>query len=183
MDPTVGGALAFMRSTFTPRRILTEMAVSGGIAGGVGFVGSGGEPRGAVAGIGGGLKGSITGGIKGALALGAVGAAVGLGLTTPYGRQAIKGFAEKHAMWFGSRIPKMAINPIAHGGSGVNAFLSYAEQFGTMGAGSMVGMGAAAGAMAGVSIGSPIGGLLGAWSAGRNVRASTAYNNFSGIGM
>jgi len=183
MDPSVGGALAFMRSTFTPKRVLGEMAVSAGLAGSIGFVGSGGEPRGAVAGIGGGIKGSLSGGIKGALLLGAVGAAFGLGLATPYGRKAMMGFAEKHATWFGSKVmPKALINP-ALKGDGMSAFMNAAEQFSTADMGTLVGLSALGGAAAGLSIGSPLGGALGAWSAGRNVRSSTAYNSFSGIGM
>jgi hypothetical protein len=170
-----------MRSTFTPKRILTDMAVGGGVAGGVGFVGSGGELRGIPSGIGGGLRGSLSGGLKGVLALGALGVAGGLGLSTAYGRKAMVGFAEKHATWFGSKLPRTLFggDTAAYG-----VFVQkLGQEFSKAPAAHLATLGGVAGGAVGLAVGSPIGGVLGAWSAGRNIRSSTAYNNFSGIGM
>lgn len=182
MEPTASGALAFMRSTFTPKRILTSMAVGGSVAGGLGFVGSGGEPRGIVSGIGGGMKGSISGGLKGALALGAVGAAAGLGMSTTAGRSMFLRAVRNNAGWLGSKIPQTVLHAIGDT-SGRTAVRRIGKNFANAPIHTLAALGGLAGGMAGLAIGDTVGGVLGAWSAGRNIRSSTAYNNFSGIGM
>jgi len=183
----LGDTLNRIRGGISAKNVLGSAAGSFGLPAGIGLVASGGEPRGAWEGLKGGLAGGLSGGLKGAIGFGALGALAGVGLASGGGRMAMLQFARKYGLGIGER----AASGIVKAGFVQNA--SQAPRFARAAimevfrkrnpAYNVIGTAALAGFSGGMLGGSALGGVTGAWAAGKNVRASIAYNQFGGIGL
>jgi len=170
--------------------LLKGAAVGAAPLAGIGLLASGGNPRGAWHGVWGGLSGGVSGAAVGMLGLGLAGAGAGaLIASSPFARAAVSNFIRKHGPGLLSKglggaksFQGYAISDIV---GGTANFFSKSSMEG-LAQGSMGGISVVSGAIGGftgVVAGSIIGGARGAWHAGRNIKASEAYNSFGAIGL
>lgn len=188
MESRVSAMYNMVKSKATLGGLATYGVGALGTPAAIGFLSSGGEPRGAWEGMKGGAGGAFSGLLTGALIGGAVGAGLGLGLSSKSGRKwlfrQVKSLAPKYGasihpyakvmlpelgMITPDMMPEVAIDTM-------RGFMrASVPEYGLLGGVAGGGIGALGG--------SALGMITGAWSAGRNVRASTPYNQFSGIGL
>jgi len=165
---------------FTLGAVAKRAAVGGAVMGGIGYIGSGGDIKSVPQAVAGGIGGMVSGALRGGVLLGMAGLAGGLAIATssPATRSMISEFAERNIRKAFSKVaPNLAMVNLESSLRGVADMARDSTMAGLMSVGGGIG------ATVGLGLGGAIGAVTGAWSAGRNIRANNAYNQYGVIGL